>query len=555
MENQNIITKDAILEKFPFDEPRPGQIEVISDIITAFNNNKKFVILEAPCGAGKSVIGMTVAKFFNNAYYLTIQKILQDQLVNEFGENGKFENLLTDLKGRNAYPCRYYKLNADKLLNSKAITKKQHFEYTSNYFNCAEGHCRKNGKYRYDDCLTNKICDYYTQRDKAVASNICLMNFASFLYQTNYTENFKRRSLLILDEGHNIETQLLDFISITITEKTFTNINIKLPILETPEEYAYWFEENDIVDHIIMEAKIAETKEDIKLSDELTSLGNRIGQFISIMNTDVHDEWIVEHSTGDHLGTKLIFKPIHVSSQAHKYLFDIADHILIMSATILNVNVMARSLGIDKTQLVAKRLGSRFPKENRPIYINPVAKVTGGKQNQKEWGPSLISEVNRLCNHYNNYKGIIHTHNFQIAQMLIDSCDKNISKRFLFQKNFNNNKSEMLKYHGKERNTIIIAPAMHEGVDLVGDLSRFQIVCKVPFPNFIEDKQLAARKELDPQFYDWLTALKLVQCVGRSIRNESDWADTYIIDASFKWWYNRNRNMLPQWFTETVQFI
>lgn len=38
--------------------PRRGQIEILPKIIDAFNNkNKKFVILEAPTGAGKCLAG------------------------------------------------------------------------------------------------------------------------------------------------------------------------------------------------------------------------------------------------------------------------------------------------------------------------------------------------------------------------------------------------------------------------------------------------------------------------------------------------------------------
>ena len=110
----------------------------------------------------------------------------------------------------------------------------------------------------------------------------------------------------------------------------------------------------------------------------------------------------------------------------------------------------------------------------------------------------------------------------------------------------------MLRFHANSGNTIIVAPAMHEGLDLIDALSRFQIICKVPFPNQYEDKQLAARMEVDPQFYQWLTALKLVQSTGRSIRSEEDWAHTYIVDESFGWWYERNKSMLPAWFKEAV---
>jgi Rad3-related DNA helicase len=109
-----------------------------------------------------------------------------------------------------------------------------------------------------------------------------------------------------------------------------------------------------------------------------------------------------------------------------------------------------------------------------------------------------------------------------------------------------------LAAHDVAPNSIIIAPAMHEGLDLADDLSRFQIICKIPFPNFHQDKQLAVRMESDPVFYDWITALKLVQSAGRSVRSKTDWADTYILDGSFEWWFRKNKRLLPSWFTEAI---
>ena len=112
----------------------------------------------------------------------------------------------------------------------------------------------------------------------------------------------------------------------------------------------------------------------------------------------------------------------------------------------------------------------------------------------------------------------------------------------------------MLEVHSKSKNTIIVAPAMHEGIDLVDDLSRFQIICKIPWPNFIDDKQLARRIELDQDYYNWLTALKLVQSYGRSVRSETDWADTYIIDEVLLSFKERAKKMIPKWFSEAIQY-
>jgi len=42
---------------------------------------------------------------------------------------------------------------------------------------------------------------------------------------------------------------------------------------------------------------------------------------------------------------------------------------------------------------------------------------------------------------------------------------------------------EVIKFHETSPHpTVLISPSMMEGVDLADDMSRFQILCKVPFP-------------------------------------------------------------------------
>jgi len=59
--------------------------------------------------------------------------------------------------------------------------------------------------------------------------------------------------------------------------------------------------------------------------------------------------------------------------------------------------------------------------------------------------------------------------------------------------------------------------------------------------------------EIDRKYYLWLTALKLVQAYGRSIRSETDYAATYILDESIYRFLDDTKSMLPIWFTEAVQ--
>jgi len=69
--------------------------------------------------------------------------------------------------------------------------------------------------------------------------------------------------------------------------------------------------------------------------------------------------------------------------------------------------------------MAAKRLGSKFPVEHRPIYFQPAAKIVGGPQSVIDWGPKLLGAVNQIVAKYPGKRGIIHTHNFTIADLLV----------------------------------------------------------------------------------------------------------------------------------------
>lgn len=538
-----MITTQDIENKFPLGTMRAGQSNAIKFALDSFSAGKRFVILEAPTGAGKSAIAITLTRFFEDAYYITIQKTLQDQLCKDFGEYGRHGHLVVDLKGRNAYTCNY---QMNPLTHTAKTIKK--WKDTGPH-NCADGYCRRKGDSACDECRGR--CEYFNQVEKAKTSRVCLMNFSSFLYQTRYTQRFQPRQLLILDEGHNTESQLMSFIAVSISDTDFHGL--KLPRLDSPEMYAAWLIQNNVIELLNTEMRIAIAQEDTRRADDLETQISRLTLFIAEMEKSDRGAWIFEYEDlPNKIDHRVTFKPVVVDKYAQEYLFSMGVNVLIMSATILNVGVITRALGIKKEEVAAKRIASTFPVDHRPIYYRPATRVTGGSDNMDKWGNKLASAVNGIVEKYAGKRGIIHTHNFAIADMLLERCSSEVSRRFLYQKQFKN-KTQMLDVHSQAKDTILVAPAMHEGLDLIDDLSRFQIICKMPFPNFYADKQLKARMEIDPQYYEWLTALKLTQSVGRSIRSETDWADTFIIDESFGWWLEKNKKLLPAWFVEAIK--
>jgi len=558
---------DKIPEFFPMTDFREGQKECIEFILNAFNEGKRCVVLEAPTGSGKSAIGLTVAQFFGSSFYLTIQKILQSQIITDFDD--KLD--IVDLKGRATYRCTYYQRHGAKLVAGRALTEKKLNALTRAYIDCNSGHCRKREKaYRSQLCFphvegtpTSKFngslhelptgmsysaCPYYEQVYRAANADVALMNFSSFLYQKNMTNRFPRRDLMIIDEAHQTEPQLLDFISLTISDELLQKVGFTLPEFKTPEEYWLYFVEQKLEDKLGGIIRDAKEADDLKTMDNYMNTLKKLLKFMKYMERQ--DEWIAEFAKHkDYNSVQL--KPVFVKEKSHDILLDHGAKLLMMSATILDVGIFCSSLGIDRKDVAAYRMANRFPVENRPIYMRSVGKITGGPSKMPQWGPKIVEETDKILDEHHDDRGIIHTHNFAIANMLMQKSKH--KSRLMFQGNFKT-KDVMLRKHATSSAGVIVAPAMHEGLDLVDDLSRFQIICKVPWPNLYDDKQLARRVEVDRDYYVWLTALKLVQSAGRSVRSVEDWANTYVLDEVFRRFMRDASRMIPGWFKEAVIF-
>ena len=113
-------------------------------------------------------------------------------------------------------------------------------------------------------------------------------------------------------------------------------------------------------------------------------------------------------------------------------------------------------------------------------------------------------------------------------------------------------RDEIIAEHANStKPTVLISPSLYTGLDLKDDLSRFQIITKVPYPN-TADRWTKAKRQMDPEWYYWQTALKLVQAYGRSIRSKEDWAKTYVLDSAFGYFVKKNKKFFPDWFTRAI---
>ena len=90
---------------------------------------------------------------------------------------------------------------------------------------------------------------------------------------------------------------------------------------------------------------------------------------------------------------------------------------------------------------------------------------------------------------------------------------------------------------------------MMNGIDLKDDLSRFQIILKIPFPHLGSSK-IKKRLETNSDWYNWKTLIDVLQSYGRSIRNQEDWAETYILDSCFDQVLDKR---VPEYFKQALK--
>ena len=100
-------------KNFPLPVIRSGQEQAIEFALETFKT-KKYVVLEAPTGAGKSMIGVTLARtlakfssgdFKTGSYFLTTQKMLQDQYLTDFAPP---KGELVSIKSAANFQCSYH---------------------------------------------------------------------------------------------------------------------------------------------------------------------------------------------------------------------------------------------------------------------------------------------------------------------------------------------------------------------------------------------------------------------------------------------------------------
>jgi ATP-dependent DNA helicase DinG len=247
-----------VLSNFPFISKRHNQESVLSQICTALNSGYKYIILEAPTGFGKSPVAIATAMALGSSYTCTSTKDLQTQYCRDFP-------YLQAAKGKNNFTCLvkedFIKNNSYQCGLCASDNAKECYHTTVEYGPCMTNESFRDSGCKYRSFLKDykiknkgtkneevvideesknyyknaysqwlhtknlkeknpwKPCEYFDQLNKALTSSHSIFNYSMFLALLPNKKSMPERELLVLDEGHLIETEIVKFRGLTISKR------------------------------------------------------------------------------------------------------------------------------------------------------------------------------------------------------------------------------------------------------------------------------------------------------------------------------------------------
>ena len=537
----------SIVDCFPLNQPRSTQVEVLKAIELAFSKGYKNVLLDAPVGSGKSAIAVAAAKFYGDAHILTPRKALQDQYVGDFNRED-----LVSMKGRNSYPCHYsiednlheYEATVSKIRESKVLF------ISPNTITCAEGPCL-NSPDAKRKCVQPQCkgepdlftCPYHVAVEVAQKSDMVVHNLHSFIFQTYYAERFVQRSLLVVDECHEMEGILRGFAEKKVTIPLYIK-DEDAPVLEEYTTLEHWVEYlNGFVEAFSTRAKsneLSPREEYETILRDLLDLSDVIGtKFVVSIDRDRMAK-----------RSKFMFIPEYVGNLADRYILNYGEKRLLMSGTIYSKSLYCRLNGLREEETCYIKIGSSFPKNLRPIYAKPDYMVD---TSHKMWDANfkeIITKIKKIMEVFHDKKGLIHAPSYHASLTLYNAL-KDTKRMVTHDKD--NFQTQLAGFYASTSPSVFLSPTCQQGVDFKDDRARFQIILRVPYPS-TSDPLMAKKVKEDFAYYNYQSLITFGQQCGRVNRSESDFGVTVLMDARFTRFLESNKKILPKWLTDAIVY-
>jgi Rad3-related DNA helicase len=479
-----------------------------------------FNLLVIPVGGGKSAIYMGFAQADDDLrfLFLTANKNLQDQLYGDFAALG-----LKDVRGRSNYLCNL-DVEAKNVRPRTAATAK-----------CASGvFCER---------LIDGDCDWVDARKIAGRSRLVVSNYDTWLYDEERGD-LGQFDVIVCDEAHLAPDKIGDFTAVEIQFKEVRTWGLGNPVANNIKSVIQWaIKSCDRIENRLVH------KLPLDVAREGRDLLRRLGRLRRLSQL----EWI--NTSNRYRYRWALVDPGQVAAEL---LFRHAKKVVLSSATIRKKTLDL--LGVKGKKAASVKVmeqESNFPIQRRPIYYMPVARMGRNTDtyNVRKWHDLQYDIVRDRTDR----NGVIHSISYDRAQEIHDELTRRFKKderpvRLLLHKRGVSIADFLAEFKASPRGTCAISPAISTGVDLAYTLAEYQIIPKMPFPDF-SDPLLKVRMKRDSKYVPYVTMQTLVQMYGRVDRAPDDQGETFILDAHFGWLKAANFELAPRYFHAAIKTL
>lgn len=538
--------------------PRPGQAPAVNEILTAFlDEGAENFILSASTGTGKSIIGAVTAEALTAAkgvlgdgpkssISLVSTNVLAKQYDSTFASLAKDKKYIM-IKGANNYNCGVL-TTPEKAETAESCALFSMKSAGDEFSGVIAEHCTK--------------CEYQKVRGMKNSVRHLTTNYSYFFVDRMYTHQFESRDLLVWDEAHLINDLFSEHNAIHFSQSrlqqaakeiaetvSLTDINISKLLTKIAKDCSIKDKINEtnyqtylrslleIYEYAVTKGK-AEAASAMRSRNmgRYTKLSKFVKRFEGLYCkiTDLFEfnyEHVLDYQEKE---CAVTIKPIFVGTMTKN--LQAATHNLFMSATI-SKEYMVKTLHLDPEKTKFVKLDPTFPKENKEVvFFDPLSLSYASLQKEevvKQLRKNVAKVVKKHC--ADGDRGIILTPSFKLQNELVYELQPLIKDKKL--KLFEHKQGERLevfltafKEYKGEIPAVLISPSIYEGIDLPGDLSRFQILVKAPFPS-LGDKRMKFILDHHPDLYNSITIMKMTQGFGRSVRSDTDHATSYCMDS------------------------
>lgn len=372
-------------------------------------------------------------------------------------------------------------------------------------------------------------CPHSEARARALGGVPTVANTHSFAL-LRFLDGYVRPRVIILDEAHRILDNLRQFSVISFSRNKW-----KWPSKAAHSEHAFvtWMRSE------IYQLKLALKQAPMDLLPGKRKTLKTLKRILDNFRSAPQDFAIAYRFENER--EYLDVKPVRLPPSLVSSFFG-GSKVILLSATLLPADVA--ELAGDRSYLIAD-FPSPIPVERRPIYYQPVNYRMNFETPPKRIAAS-IEEI--LAGYGDNLPNTIIHVTFDLSAKLSPHLKRK------HHVNTRDNKPEILARF-KAEGGIFLAAGFAEGVDLIGDLARVNIIPKLLIPNF-RDTFIEKRRGL-PGGTRWLNEQVMktvVQQAGRTTRDATDYSETWILDPNFSRFYGAVASSLPAFFKDAIHW-